>query len=136
MRCGANALLPSPASPATCCPPCHLPPPQPTPRDLLPLFWTCASLIVIAQVMILRSTRRAFRGGAEAKREAMNPEAGLTGTARRGQSAALEWAFAVGPAVAIAFLLFFTWRAASRPPVMEVRFDGLPVSQSEPAPRP
>jgi hypothetical protein len=83
---------------------------------VIALFWTCAVLIVVSQLMILRSTRRAQRG--------------LGGAARTG---ALEWAFAIGPAIALAVLLLATWRAATRPPVMEVRFDrGQAITEHRP----
>lgn len=79
---------------------------HPIPPAVIALFWTCAILILVSQLMILRSTRRAQRG--------------MGGTTRTG---ALEWGFAVGPAIALVILLFATWRAATRPAVMEVRFD-------------
>lgn len=67
------------------------------------LFWTAALSVVVAQVMILRSTARALR--ALASRPPL-----------------LEWGFAVAPALVLALLLVLTWRAATRPPVMDVRF--------------
>jgi heme/copper-type cytochrome/quinol oxidase subunit 2 len=103
-----------------CTPPYHL-------LTLLTIFWTCAALIVIAQVMILRSTRRAFRG-TDVKGGRAAPAIDADAATPRAQSATLEWFFAIGPAVGIMFLLFFTWRAATRAPVMEVRFEGTTVS--------
>lgn len=66
------------------------------------LFWSCAAAIVVAQVMILRSTARALRGGGA-------------------RPPALEWGFAIAPALGLAMLLWFSWRAATRPPVIDVR---------------
>lgn len=67
------------------------------------LFWIAAVSAVVAQVMILRSTRRALRVAS-------------------GRSPMLEWAFAIAPAVALGVLLAFSWRAAMRPAVIEVEF--------------
>jgi hypothetical protein len=67
------------------------------------LFWIAAVSAVVAQVMILRSTRRTLRVDA-------------------GRSAVLEWAFAITPAVALGLLLAFSWRAAMHPPLIEVEF--------------
>jgi hypothetical protein len=67
------------------------------------LFWIAVVSVVASQVMILRSTRRALRAGG-------------------GRSPALEWGFAVAPAAGLAILLLFSWRAATRPPVMEMEF--------------
>lgn len=68
------------------------------------LFWTTIVSAVVAQVMILRSTRRALRG-------------------IEGQHARpLEWVFAIVPAIAVMFLLYLTWRAATVPPVLQVEF--------------
>jgi heme/copper-type cytochrome/quinol oxidase subunit 2 len=61
----------------------------------LTLFWLAAALVVIAQVMILRSTVRAMRTAASAR-------------ARRG----IEWAYAVVPVLALALVLVATWQAA------------------------
>lgn len=80
------------------------PPPQfarslPSPvTPLLPLsvlFWTAVLLVVVSQVMILRSTVRAMRAAASEQ-------------ARRG----IEWAYAVVPAVALLVALAATWQAA------------------------
>jgi hypothetical protein len=67
------------------------------------LFWIAAASAVVAQVMILRSTRRAMRAGG-------------------GRSPVLEWGFAIAPAVALGLLLAFSWRAAMGPQVIEVEF--------------
>ncbi len=72
---------------------------SPVPDTLLtPLFWICAAAIVIAQVLILRSTRRAWHFG----RSAQDGKA-TTGFA--------VWSFAVGPVVVLGLLLWATWRA-------------------------
>lgn len=95
------------------------------------LFWIAAAAVVIAQVMILRSTRRAFRAGAHPA--PVGPDKKIEPMRRRSQ--ALEWAFAIGPAFAIAFLLFATWQAASRAPVIHVDILEAPaVSQAGPTP--
>ena len=57
------------------------------------LFWSAILAAVVAQVMILRSTRRVL--------QAATP-----------RSPALEWAFALVPAIALAAVLFLSWRAA------------------------
>lgn len=83
------------------------------------LFWSCAAAIVVAQVMILRSTARALRAGG-------------------GRTPALEWVFALAPALALALLLWSSWRAATRPPVIDVRLGPVaaaPASGSEAARR-
>jgi heme/copper-type cytochrome/quinol oxidase subunit 2 len=71
------------------------------------LFWIAAVFIVLAQALILRSTRRGMRHG---------PRHGAT---------VLEWGYAVLPAIALALTLVWTWRTMhdatvrfeSRPPV-------------------
>jgi hypothetical protein len=70
--------------------------------DTLPtlLFWICAAAIVIAQVLILRSTRRAWQFGRAADDS--------TGKAAPGLA---EWVFAVGPVAVLGLLLWATWRA-------------------------
>lgn len=65
------------------------------------IFWSAVLAAVVAQVMILRSTRRVLR----------------TATPR---SPALEWAFAIAPAIALAAILALSWRATMRPPPIEV----------------
>jgi hypothetical protein len=57
------------------------------------LFWVAALAILVAQAMILRSTRRGMRQGPA------------------GSGSALEWAFAIGPAVVIVAVLFWTRQA-------------------------
>jgi uncharacterized membrane protein len=59
------------------------------------LLWLCIALVVVSQVMILRSTVRAMRA-AESEQ------------ARRG----IEWAYAVGPAVVLVLVLVATWQAS------------------------
>lgn len=78
-----------------------------------------SAAVVVAQVMILRSTRRAMRMRASGETGEGTP---------RASSPVLEWAFAIAPAIALAFLLFFTWRAATQPPVMQVEFVDLPTA--------
>lgn len=73
------------------------------------LFWSAALAVVLGQVAILRSTSRAWRH---------------TGTA----VPFTERVFAWGPALVIVVVLYFAWRAATRPPMVEVQFD--PTTQS------
>ncbi len=61
------------------------------------LLWIATALVVIGQIMILRSTVRAMRGATSAR-------------ARRG----IEWSYAIVPVVALALVLVATWRAAER----------------------
>jgi hypothetical protein len=61
------------------------------------LFWIATALVVIGQLMILRSTIRAMRGASSQR-------------ARRG----IEWSYAIVPVVALSFVLAATWRAAER----------------------
>ncbi len=82
------------------------------------LFWVAALAVALAQVMILRSTRRALRAPG-----ARPAEGGLP---------VREWAFALGPALLLAFVLVLSWRAATRPPAVEVRFG--PVAAAGPHP--
>jgi hypothetical protein len=56
------------------------------------LFTLAALAIGIAQLMILRSTRRGMRHGPH------------------GASSALEWSYAVLPALALVVVLAWTWR--------------------------
>jgi hypothetical protein len=56
------------------------------------LFTLAALAIAVAQLMILRSTRRGMRRGP------------------RGASSALEWSYAILPALALAAVLAWTWR--------------------------
>lgn len=55
------------------------------------LFWAATCIIAVAQVLILRSTRRGMRAGPP------------------GSGSLLEWTFAVLPALCLAALLFWTW---------------------------
>jgi protein-S-isoprenylcysteine O-methyltransferase Ste14 len=73
------------------------------------LFWSAAFAVVLGQAAILRSTSRAWRH---------------TGTA----VPLTERVFAWGPALVIVVVLYFAWRAATRPPMVEVQFD--PTTQS------
>jgi hypothetical protein len=68
------------------------------------LFWSAAIAVVIAQVAILRSTARAWRRSA-----APVP--------------VVERVFAWGPALIIVLVLFFAFREATKPPMIEVQFD-------------
>lgn len=65
------------------------------------LFWSAVVAAIVAQVMILRSTRRVLRAGGP-------------------RASGLEWAFALLPALALAAVLVLSWRAAMRPPTVEV----------------
>ena len=67
------------------------------PLPLPLLFWIATALVVIGQLMILRSTVRAMRGASSER-------------ARRG----IEWSYAIVPVVALALVLVATWRAAER----------------------
>jgi len=69
------------------------------------LFWVAALAILVAQAMILRSTGRGMRQGPA------------------GSGSALEWAFAIGPAVIIVAVLFWT-RQAMHP--AQVNFQATP----------
>jgi hypothetical protein len=71
------------------------------------LFWTAVVAVIVAQVMILRSSARVLRAATPA-----HP--------------ALEWAFAVGPALVLALVLVLSWRAAMRPPTIEVDLPAVP----------
>ena len=69
----------------------------PLPLPLPSLFWIATALVVIGQLMILRSTVRAMRGASSER-------------ARRG----IEWSYAIVPVVALALVLVATWRAVER----------------------
>jgi hypothetical protein len=56
------------------------------------VFWLACAAIAVAQVRILTSTRRGM----------------LVGRGRTG--AVVEWSYAVLPAVALVFVLLWTWR--------------------------
>ena len=55
------------------------------------IFWAAAAVVVVAQLLILRSTRRGMRLGPP------------------GSASALEWAFAIVPAICLLGLLVWTW---------------------------
>jgi hypothetical protein len=74
-----------------------MPLPQVTPLPLTLLFWLAAALVIMSQIMILRSTVRAMRA-AESER------------ARRG----IEWAYAIVPAIALVVILGLTWQATQQ----------------------
>ena len=63
------------------------------------IFFAAAIAIVAAQWLILRSTARGMKYSAS------------QATDVRRRSAALEWTYAVVPAIALAILLVFSWRA-------------------------
>lgn len=82
------------------------------------LFFLIAAAIVVSQAFILRSTARGMRyaGARAAARAAAEPGTDpavardpAPATAPRG--AALEWTYAIVPAIALALLLLFAWRA-------------------------
>jgi hypothetical protein len=79
------------------------------------LLWLCAAAIVVAQVMILRSTARAWRAGQAAGDGANIDQPGPS---------ALERAFAFGPAIVLAIVLWLSWRAATAPVIIEVDLRG------------
>lgn len=68
------------------------------------LFWVAVGAALVAQVMILRSTARAWRGGGAA-------------------APVTERVFAFGPALILVVVLWLSWREATRPPIIEVQFD-------------
>lgn len=76
------------------------------------LFWTAAIAIVVGQVMILRSTARAWA---------------MSGVA----VPMTEKLFAWVPAIALLAVLWFSWKAATAPPT--VQFDA-PVGAQPAAP--
>lgn len=74
-----------------------------------PLFWVAAIAVVIAQVFILRSTERAWQ---------------VSGT----RVPFVEKVFAWGPALVLALVLWFAWRATALPPT--VSLDARPAAGS------
>ncbi len=78
------------------------------------LFFIVAALIAVSQAFILRSTARGMHHGPDA-----TAEPSRTGVAPAPRNAALEWTYAIVPAVALAFLLLFAWRTM-HPAVMQV----------------
>ena len=77
------------------------------------LFILIATAIAVSQAFILHSTARGMRYAAE------HTEAGRKENTR-GSRVALEWAYAIVPAVALLVLLLFTWRTM-HPPVVQVQ---------------
>ena len=71
------------------------------------VFWVAVAADCLAQVMILRSTRRVLRAAAPAR-------------------PALEWAFALVPALVLVVVLVASWRATVRPPVLEFSVPAAP----------
>jgi hypothetical protein len=71
------------------------------------IFWAAVAAVCLAQVMILRSTRRVLRAAAPAR-------------------PVLEWGFALVPALVLAVVLLASWRAAVRPPVLELSVPAAP----------
>jgi heme/copper-type cytochrome/quinol oxidase subunit 2 len=69
------------------------------------LFWSAITLVVVGQVMILRSTVRAMRGASSDR-------------ARRG----IEWSYAIVPAIVLALVLVATYQAT------QVRQVSVPVT--------
>jgi heme/copper-type cytochrome/quinol oxidase subunit 2 len=63
---------------------------MPTPIAEL-LFWAAAAVMAVAQLLILRSTRRGMKLGPP------------------GSGSPLEWAFAIFPALCLIALLVWTW---------------------------
>ena len=57
------------------------------------LFGLCVLIVAVAQLLIVRSTRRGMARGPSSS------------------ASALEWSFALLPVVALAVVLTFTWRA-------------------------
>jgi len=57
------------------------------------LFWAAAAVIVVAQLLILRSTRRGMKLGPP------------------GSGSAREWTFAIVPALCLVGLLVWTWHS-------------------------
>ncbi|MCC7004067.1 MAG: hypothetical protein IT357_18075 [Gemmatimonadaceae bacterium] len=66
------------------------------------VFWSAVLAVVFSQVMILRSSARVLKAAVP-------------------KNSAIEWVFAVGPAIALVFVLVFSWRAAMRPPSVEMQ---------------
>jgi len=68
------------------------------------LFWAAILAALVAQLRILQSTRRVLAAARSAR----------------------EWGFALVPAVALVLTLVLAWRAAVRPPVIEVDLPAAP----------
>lgn len=67
------------------------------------IFTVAALAVVVGQIMILRSTGRAWQ-------------------AAGGRAPLIERVFAWGPALVLALVLWLSWRATVAPPVMEMEF--------------
>ncbi|PHX96875.1 MAG: hypothetical protein CK531_05795 [Gemmatimonadetes bacterium] len=74
------------------------------------LFITIAAVIAVSQWLILRSTARGMQHKA-----AQSADGVQRGSAGR----ALEWTYAIVPAIALVFLLGYAWRAM-HPTAVEV----------------
>jgi hypothetical protein len=72
---------------------------------LTAIFWVAAAAVVLAQVMILRSTVRAWRSAGA-------------------PPSALERGFAIAPALGLALVLWLSWRAAMGPTTIQVDLRG------------
>lgn len=71
------------------------------------VLWIAIAAALVAQLRILRSTARVWRASPPA-----HPWR--------------EWSFAVGPALVVVLVLFLAWRAAMRPPTVEVTLPAAP----------
>ncbi len=69
------------------------------------LFYIVAALIGVSQALILLSTARGMQHGPDAAAEPSR-----TGIVPGPRSAALEWTYAIVPAIGLAVLLVFAWR--------------------------
>ncbi len=78
------------------------------------LFYLVAALIAVSQALILRSTARGMRHGPDAAAEPSR-----TGIVPGPRNAALEWTYAIVPAIALALLLVFAWQTM-HPAVVQV----------------
>lgn len=74
---------------------------------LAAIFWVAVVAVVVSQAMILRSTARVLRAAVP-------------------QRPLVEWGFAVGPALVLVAVLYFSWQAAMRPATIEVEVTPLP----------
>jgi heme/copper-type cytochrome/quinol oxidase subunit 2 len=63
------------------------------------VFWTAIGAVTIAQIFIFRSTARGMKGSA----------------AQRNGRTALEWMWAILPAITLAALFVWTWRTMHPP---------------------
>lgn len=69
------------------------------------LFYVIAALIAVSQAFILRSTARGMSHGPDA-----TAEPSRTGVTPAPRNTALEWTYAIVPAIALALLLVAAWR--------------------------